>query len=84
VAHEIDSAKEIGLILQALLLASAVFGNEEEWAPWLAEQLAQLAARLPAGEASKVLLEHLKELKRVVPLTCCVCARAEALASAAG
>lgn len=70
-------------ILQVLLAAGAAFENEREWAEWLEERLFELAARLPAGEPSKVLLRHLGELKKVLNLTMAIHARAEALASAA-
>ena len=82
-AHEARSGDEAAAIFRVLLLASATFENENEWAEWLEEQLAQVAARLPAGEASKVFLEHLEEVKKVVKLTLCIHGRAEALASAA-
>ena len=70
-------------ILHILLLASAVFEHEDEWSSWIGEELAGLAYRLPKGESTRTLLEHLSEIKRVLPLATSICSRAEAVASAA-
>ena len=70
-------------ILHILLLASAAFEHEAEWSSWLGEQLTGLAYNLPSGEATRTLLEHLIEIKIVLPISLPVCSRAEAVASAA-
>ena len=70
-------------ILHILLLASAAFEHEDEWSSWIGEQLVGLAYNLPSGEATRVLREHLNEIKRVLPISSPVCSRADAVASAA-
>ncbi len=82
-AHLVSSGEEVHTILRCLLLAAAAFEDEDSWAEWIEEQLFQLAARLPHGEPSEVLLVHLRELKSLLDLTLCIHGRAEALASAA-
>lgn len=77
------SGSDTGQILQALLIAGAAFQHEDAWAKWLERQLTEVAIRLPAGEPSKVFLEHLQELKKVLKLHLGIHVRAEALASAA-
>ncbi len=70
-------------ILHALLIASAAFQHEDKWAEWLEKQFTEAAIRLPAGEPSKIFLEHLQEIKKVLKLNLGIHIRAEALASAA-
>lgn len=70
-------------ILHLILFASAAFQHEDEWSTWIEEQLAGLAHRLPQGEATRTLGEHLDQLKRVLPLEHPICSRAEAIVSAA-
>jgi hypothetical protein len=82
-AHSARSELDTSRILQALLLASAALQNEAEWAIWLERQLAEVAIRLSAGEASKTFFAHLQELKKVLRLDLGIHIRAEALASAA-
>jgi hypothetical protein len=82
-AQRIHSGLDARRILQALLIASAAFQNEDAWAEWLGQQLAEVAIRLPAGEPSKMFLEHLQELKKVLKLNLGIHVRAEALALAA-
>jgi hypothetical protein len=77
------SGSDTGQILQALLIAGAAFQHEDAWAKWLERHLTEVAIRLPAGEPSKVFLEHLQELKKVLKLQLGIHVRAEALASAA-
>ncbi|MEW6219215.1 MAG: hypothetical protein AB1634_06710 [Thermodesulfobacteriota bacterium] len=69
--------------LRILIMAGAAFEDDRQWASWLEEQLAEYAARLPAGEVSRVFLAHLGELKTVLDLTLGIHCRAEAFASAA-
>lgn len=82
-AHWAQSDSDTRKILRILLITSTAFENEDAWAEWLERQLAELAFRLPAGEPSKMFLEHLYELKRVLKLDLGIHCRAEALASAA-
>lgn len=82
-AHRAHSGSDTGKILQALLIAGAAFHHEDAWAEWLERQLTEAAIRLPVGEPSKVFLEHLQELKKVLSLNLGIHVRAEALASAA-
>ncbi len=70
-------------IFHILLVASAAFERDDEWSHWIEEQLAGLANRLPQGEATKTLLEHMDHIKRVLPLERSICSRAEAIVSAA-
>lgn len=78
-----NSEYNAGNIVQALLIASAAFQKESEWATWLEVQLAEVAYRLPAGERTKEFLSHLQELKKVLNLKMGIHSRAEAIASAA-
>jgi hypothetical protein len=82
-AHRAHSGSGSIKILQALLIAGAAFQREDTWAEWLERHLTEVASRLPPGEASKVFLMHLQELKKVVKLNLGIHIRAEALASAA-
>jgi len=82
-ADKMNSAQEVLMGFRVLLFAGASIAKEDEWSTWLEEQLAELAIRLPRGEASKTLLENIQELKRVIKLTLHIHGRAEALASAA-
>ena len=82
-AHSAHSKSEIRILFHALLLASAAWQNETEWAEWLGSQLTEMALRLPAGEPSATFFAHLQELKKVLKLDLGIHARAEALASAA-
>ena len=82
-AHSARSASDTRTIFHALLLASAAWQNEVEWAEWLERQLAEAAIRLPSGEPSRIFLKHLQELKKVLKLNLGIHVRAEALASAA-
>src|SRR5262249_17270225 len=52
-AHSARLAADTRAIFHALLLASAAWQNEIEWAEWLERQLAEAAIRLPAGDPSK-------------------------------
>ncbi|MDT3775992.1 hypothetical protein PJI16_00260 [Nitrospira sp. MA-1] len=82
-APHAQSAEKALKILHILLFASAAFECEDEWSDWIAEQLADLAYRLPQGEATRTLLEHLEQIKRVLPVERSICSRAEAVASSA-
>jgi hypothetical protein len=77
------SKSETRTLFHALLLASAAWQNEAEWAEWLERQLTETALRLPAGEPSEAFFAHLQELKKVLKLDLGIHVRAEALASAA-
>lgn len=70
-------------ILHALIVTSAAFESEAEWAFWIREQFERLAHSLPAGEASKTLRQNLSEIKRVTPISSSITSRAEAIAAAA-
>jgi hypothetical protein len=76
-AQEFRSTHEAWQVLQILLVASTAFEAREIWASWLEEQLAEVAARLPAGEASKTFLQHLREARKVLPATLSIHSRAE-------
>ena len=80
---EARSVNEVVTILILLLLAGAAFPDEDVWAEWLEEYLAKVASHLTGGDALRAFLEHLEELKKVVNLTLCIHARAEASASSA-
>lgn len=82
-ASHSPSGKASVAILQVLLVASAAFEREDEWHAWIEDQLASFASRLPHGEATQTLLEHLNEIKKVLPVTLSIYSRAEALACAA-
>jgi hypothetical protein len=81
--HGARSGADSRKILHALLIASAAFQREDAWAEWLERQLTATAIHLPTGEPSKVFLEHLQELKKMLKLNLGIHTRAEALASAA-
>lgn len=83
IAQEAHKEHEIAVILQALLVASAAFQNEDVWAPWLEKQLVEIALRLPAGQPSQLFYKHIGELKKVLPWHLGIHSRAEAIASAA-
>lgn len=70
-------------LLQIILLASAAFENEGEWAAWTSGHLDRLANTLPCGEATKTFYEHLLEVRKVLPISSAVTSRAEAIAAAA-
>lgn len=76
------SEEDCDLIFKALLLAGAAFEDENQWADWLAEQLAQLAVRMQR-EAAQTFLSHLEALKIALPLQLQIHSRAEALARSA-
>jgi len=78
-----NSEYNAGNIVQALLIASAAFQKESEWAKWLEKQIADVAYRLPAGEKTKDFLLHIQELKKVLNLKMGILSQAEAIASAA-
>lgn len=82
-AHLVKADSEVLSILQGLLVAAAAFEEEKLWAAFVEEQLILLAARLPAGKLSSLLLGQLQEMKQVLPLRFEITARAEAIASAA-
>jgi hypothetical protein len=82
-SHLATSENEVRMFLQTLLLAGAAFEDEGMWAEWIEERLAEMARRLPSGDASKAFLTHLQELKKVVKLSLCIHARAEAICSSA-
>lgn len=81
-AQEASSEQQVAAILRGILLAGAAFQNENDWADWLKEHLATIATTLPYGDMSKVFLEHLKELKKVIKIGLCIHTRAEATSSA--
>lgn len=81
--HWAPSDCNVAMILQAVIVAAAAFEDESEWAKWLEDELAQIAIRLPAGEVSRVFLDQLRELKKVVRLSLGIHVRAEGIASAA-
>lgn len=82
-AHLSNSEVLIGKNLQAIIIASAAYQDEDQWRKWLEEQLTDLAFRLPSGNASKIFLAHLREIKRVIKLALGIHCRAEAIAAAA-
>jgi hypothetical protein len=82
-APHAKSGEKALAILHILLLASAAFEREDDWWFWIEEQLAGLAYRLPQGEATKTLLEHMGQIKRVLPIERSICSRAEAVVSSA-
>lgn len=81
--HRVHSNSETIGILQALLSTSAAFQREDAWAEWLERQLAEMASRLPAGEALRTLFTQLQALKKELKLNLGIHVRAEALASVA-
>jgi hypothetical protein len=83
VADRARSPDDVAMMFRILVLASAVFEQDNEWAEWFAGKLSEFAGKLPAGDMSKVFLLHLDEMKRVVPLTLRIHSNAEAIASAA-
>jgi hypothetical protein len=82
-AHSARVASDTRLIFHILLLASAAWQNEDEWAEWLERELTETALRLPMGEPSEAFFAYLQELKIVLKLELGIHVRAEALASAA-
>jgi hypothetical protein len=82
-SHLATSEHEVRMLLQTLLIAGAAFEEEDIWAEWMENQLAEMAWRLPSSGASKAFLTHLQELKKVVKLSLCIHARAEAICSSA-
>jgi hypothetical protein len=83
IAQKAQTEHDVVGILQALLIASAAFQNEDVWTVWLEKQLVEIALRLPAGQPSQLFYKHLGELKKVLPLRLGIHNRAEAIASAA-
>jgi hypothetical protein len=81
-ADNVFTEKEVVSTLRLLFLASASFENEDEWATWLEKQLYEFTIRLPRGEASKVFLEQIQEIKRAIKLGDFIHSRAEAVALA--
>lgn len=82
-AQEIRSAHEAWQVLQILLVASTAFEAQDIWAAWLEEQLAEVAVRLPIGEALKTFLQYLREVEKVLPVTLGIHSRAESILLAA-
>jgi len=82
-AHSARSESDTRRIFHALLLASAAWQNEAEWAEWLEKQFTETALRLPAGEPLDAFFAYLQELKKVLKLELGIHVRAEALAAAA-
>jgi len=82
-AQRAVSEQQVEEILRGILLAGAAFRNENDWADWLKDQLDKIANILPHGAVSKIFLEHLQELKKVIKIDLCIHVRAEALSSAA-
>jgi hypothetical protein len=82
-AQEAQSAVQVMVIINALLVAAAAFENNADWAAWLEEQLKKVAENIPHGETAKAFLQSLEELKKVINLRLGIHARAEALASSA-
>lgn len=82
-AQAAQSAVQVMVIINALLVAGAAFENEADWAAWLEEQLKKVAGNIPQGETAKAFLQSLEELKKVINLHLGIHTRAEALASAA-
>jgi hypothetical protein len=82
-SHLAVSENEVWMLLRTLLLAGSAFEDEDTWAEWIEEQLAEMAWRLSSGNASKAFLLYLRELKKVVKLSFCIHARAEAICSSA-
>lgn len=70
-------------MVETLLRAAAAFEEESACADWLEAQLFGLANRLPEGEMSTLLWQHMQELKKVTRLELGIFRRAEAVASAA-
>lgn len=69
-------------LLQIILLTSAAFEDEREWSAWTSDHLDRLANTLPCGEATKTFHDHLVEVRKVLPMSCVVTSRAEAVAAA--
>ncbi len=82
-AYFCKSEEPIGKILQALIIASSAYQNEDEWSKWLEAQLAEVALKLHAGDVPKLFLAHLREIKKVIKLDLGIHCRAEAIASLA-
>ena len=82
-SHLAATENEVGMYLQTLLFAGAAFEDEGLWAEWIEEQLAEMAWCLPNANTLKALFGHLQELKKVVKLSLCIHARAEAICSSA-
>jgi hypothetical protein len=82
-AQEATSEQQVAAILRGILFAGAAFQDEDAWAEWLEEQLTTIAATVPPGDMSRVFLDHLKELKKVIKIDLCIHTRSEALSSAA-
>lgn len=82
-AQEAQSAVQVMVIINALLVAGAAFENDADWAAWFEDQLKKVADRIPQGDAAKAFLQNLEELKKVLKLHLGIHTRAEALASAA-
>ncbi len=78
-----NSEYNVGVIINALLIAGAGFQKKNEWAKWLEEKLAEVAYHLPPGESTTEFLAHLRELKKVLNIKMGIHCRAEAIVSAA-
>lgn len=83
ITSRLRDAPCVALGLQCLLVASAAFSEEKEWAEWLEKRLAEFAGQLPTGQPAAFLYGQLLDLRRVTRLELRITCRAEALASAA-
>jgi hypothetical protein len=82
-AAQFNSADDVGILVTCLVVASAAFQDERQWSEWMEQQLTNLASRVPRGEMTRALVDHIGELKKVIDLSLCSLSRAEALAIAA-
>jgi len=79
----VQSDSDVATVISILLVASAVFEDDDAWVEWIENQLAEVAMRLPAGDLSGIFLRYLHEIKKVVKLNMGVLSRAEAFAASA-
>lgn len=80
-ATHASDAESVDVLLSALLVASASFEADDEWAAWIEPKLFSLAERLPSdgGPAHDWLGYAISALGRLLPPRRKICYRAEAL-----
>ena len=82
-APSLREVTDVARLFNNVVMASAAFEDEGEWAAWLSARLADLAERVPAGSPALVFWHCLEHLKRVTKLALSLGLRAATVASAA-
>ena len=83
-ASRISEAKNIQAILRIILQSAAAFKEHDAWFKWLEERLASIASHLPPppNKCTRMFLDHLDELGRILPVDSWFHIRARSITSA--